>query len=341
MSVSKSSLLEQAIEQPVDFDLVQLIRVINRHLAISKQTFDLVIEADPMPDNGAPQVTDFQWRDSNATIVSNESSLTSGDATVPLYIYEALLSAFHQEDYALTDFLNILNNSYFKVFARTVEKSHLLLSDEFDRFFHHHSQQHKQRAQLSHCIAQISGLPNTNQAQRWLGYSLMLGRPNRSKNDLQQVLTDYFSLNISITCSSISKHQLTKDNWTRLGKEKSLATQESLCGQNNILGQGFLLGQRCWLSKQKINITVEPDNAEQLTQLTSDSAWYLELAQMTRYYLRDKTEIAILLKAPDSWFARTKLSSKSHETICLGRGFHIKSSQQDTPIVYLIHLVKD
>lgn len=62
---------------------------------------------------------------------------------------------------------------------------------------------------------------------------------------------------------------------------------------------------------------------------------------MTRYYLRDKTEIGIFLKAPDIWFERTKLSAKQNETLCLGRGFHIKSTQQDKPVVYLIHLVKD
>ncbi len=341
MPVKQSPLIEQAIAQPSQFDLVQLIRVINRHLAKAEHPFELIIAADPMPSNSPSQVTEFKWHSDSASILSNETSLTSGNATVPLYIYEALLTAFHQEDYALTDFLNILNDKYFKIFARTVEKSHLLLTDEFDRFFHHKSQQQNRRVQLSRCIAQLTGLPNTKQAKNWLSYGLVLGRPNRSIHDLQQVLADYFSLNISISCSRLSKHQLTKDSWTRLGRKKSFVHSTNDVAQNNLLGQGFLLGQRCWLSKQKIKITVEPDNAKQLKMLTNDKDWYHELAQMTRYYLRDKTEVAILLKAPDSWFERTKLSSKSHETICLGRGFHIKNVQQDKPIIYLIHLVKE
>ncbi|SFC12540.1 type VI secretion system baseplate subunit TssG [Pseudoalteromonas denitrificans] len=333
------SLIQQAQAQPDKFELVQLIRIINRHLAKTEQAFELIVEADPMPNNMKSQISEFKFLGKKAIISSSKTSLTSGDTVVPVYIYEELLKAFHGEDYALFDFLNIFNDRYFKLFARTVEKTHLLLTDEIDRYFKDARQKNSQ-VHLANSIAQLTSLPNSPQTKNWLGYSLMLGLPNRSQQNLQQILSDYFELNITTFCTHLSKHQLTHESWTKLGAKKNINNASS-GGQNNQLGQGFLLGQRCWLSKQKINITVEVKNEYQLHQLTSDNNWFKELADMTRYYLRDKTQIGIFLKAPDSWFERTKLSTKQDETVCLGRGFHIKSTQQDKPVVYLIHLVKD
>ena len=334
------SLIQQAQAQPNKFELVQLIRIINRHLTQSPNPFELIIEADPMPDNLNSQISEFKFIGKKAIISSSKTSLTSGYTVVPVYIYEELLKAFHGEDYALFDFLNIFNDRYFKLFARTQEKTHLLLTDEIDRYFKKDRQSHSSVSQLTNCIAQLTGLPDSQKTKKWLGYSLMLGLPNRSLKNLQQMLTDYFGVKVTTYCNFLNKHQLTQESWTRLGPKRN-AENASNCGQNNQLGQGFLLGQRCWLSKQKINITVEAKDQDELQKLVNDTSWYKELADMTRYYLRDKTEIGIFLKAPDIWFKRTKLSSKQDETFCLGRGFHIKSTQQDKPVVYLIHLVKD
>lgn len=331
-----SSFIEEAKNAPEQFELVQLIRLLNRHFSSLAKPFELVIEADPMPNNIESEISDFDLVGQKAIISSSKTSLTSGYSVVPIYIYEALLTAFHDEQYALTDFLNIFNDRYFKLHIRTVEKTHLLLSEEIDRYLNstafqqkHHKKQH---SQLANCIAQLTALPDEPEVNRWLGYSLMLGSPNRSLSDLQAILADYFSLNVSIESGQLNKYKLEQENWTRLGREHSA---------NNQLGRGFLLGKRCWLSKQRINITLEADVIERFNELIEENIWYRELAQMARYYLRDKTEVAIYLKAPESWFQRIQLSSNIEKTVRLGRDFHLKNSQQNKPVNYLIHLVKD
>ena len=255
---------------------------------------------------------------------------------------------FHDEQYALNDFLNVFNDRYFKLFVRTVEQTHLLLTDELDRYLnsaaHQQSRQQKQQVQLSHCLAQLSALPDESACKNWLGYSLLLGSGNRSLKDLQQVLSDYFSLQVQIDSGQLNKHKLESESWTRLGVKPSIENQlNSACvtEQNNQLGRGFLLGKRCWLSQQRVNITFAANSREQLTFLIKDTAWYLELTRMVRCYLRDKSEIALYLKAPDSWFEPIKLSVDTEKTVRLGRGFHLKNSQQSKPVVYLLHLVKD
>jgi len=333
-------LIQQAVSKPEQFDLVQLMRLINLHLSKSEQPFEVFVEADPVPNNIDTEVSDFQIDAKQATISSALTSLTSGNAVVPIYIYEALLAAFHDEEYSLADFLNIFNDRYFKLYARTIEKTHLLLTEEFDRFFEPANHQHKQHTQLTSCLAQLCGLSDSSQHKKWLGYSLLLGLPTRSLQNLQRVIADYFSLSVSIRSSHVSKHQLEAENWTRLGPKKAIGNHH-LCEQNNQLGRGFLLGQHCWLSKQKIIITISVCDQAQLSTLTTDNDWFEEMAQMTRFYLRDKSEIEIYLEAPDKWFARTQLSTTKNKTVRLGRGFHLKSSQQDNLVVYLIHLVKD
>jgi predicted component of type VI protein secretion system len=335
-------LIKKAIEQPNAFNLIQLMRIINRRLATSATPFSLVISADPVPNNTESQISDFFWLDNRAEISTTKTSLSSGNATVPLYIYEALLEAFHKEEHSLTDFLNILNDRYFKLYARTVEKSHLLLTDEVDRYFKRENHPQKPQHALATCISQLTGLPDDPIIKNWLGYSLKLGSSNRSQEDLRQILSDYFSLSVQIRSTGMTKHQLTSESWTYLHSTKSSHDSFSVnTGQNNQLGRGFLLGQRCWLKKQKMCITISPDSADELQMLIGHNAWYLELAQMTRYYLRDNTHIAIYLKAPDRWFPRTTLSTPKEISVCLGRGFQINSSPQDKDIVYLIHLVKD
>ncbi|MEI6893172.1 MAG: type VI secretion system baseplate subunit TssG [Colwellia sp.] len=343
-------LITKALAEPEAFSLLQLMRIINRQLANSAQPFQLVIAADPMPNNTANEISDFSWQENRALITSTESSLTSGDAAVPQYIYQALLAAFHQEDYALHDFLNMINDRYFKLYARTIEKTHLLLTDEVDRYFIRENHPQKPQRALASCIAQLTSLPGLDENKNWLGYSLMLGKPNRSQRDLQQVLSDYFSLSINIKCSKLTKHQLSQENWTRLGVTNKQTvsvnntdknTKQSHTGQNNQLGQGFLLGKRCWLAKQKMNITITAQSEEQLQMLSCHDAWYLELAQMSRFYLRDKTPVAIYLQAPEKWFSRSRVSMNTEETVCLGRGFYLPKSCQEQAITYLIHLVKD
>lgn len=342
------SLIEKALTEPEDFDLVQLVRVLNRHFAKVAKPFELIIEADPMPNNIAAEISDFDLVGQQAIISTSKTSLTSGYSVVPTYIYEELLTAFHDEQYALADFLNIFNDRYFKLYVRTVEKTHLLLTDEIDRYVNSASfqQKHHKRSQvqLASCLAQLSALPDELEARNWLGYSMILGSPNRSLDDLQQVLADYFSLKVSINSGQLNKYKLDQENWTRLGTNKPLNNQRAYgqsSPQNNQLGRGFLLGQRCWLSKQRVNITLEAKSQQQLKFLVDDSAWSRELASMTRSYLRDKTEIAIYLKAPDSWFHSIQLSVDIEKTVRLGRGFHLKNSQQNKPVVYLNHLVKD
>jgi len=349
MSVMQQvSLMEQIQDGPENFDLVQLIRVLNRHFSALAKPFELVIEADPMPNNLAAEISDFDIVGQKATISSSKTSLTSGHSVVPIYIYEELLTAFHEEQYALADFLNIFNVRYFKLYVRTVEKTHLLLTDEIDRYLNSTSFQQKHhkktQVQLASCLAQLSALPDEVEVKNWLGYSMILGSPNRSLDDLQQVLADYFSLKVSINSGQLNKYKLDQESWTRLGVKKSLGNQADngkFAEQNNQLGRGFLLGQRCWLSKQRVNITLEAKSQEQLKFLVDDTAWSRELANITRSYLRDKTEIAIYLKAPDSWFQSIQLSVDIEKTVRLGRGFHLKNSQQNKPVVYLNHLVKD
>jgi len=342
------SLIEQVKEEPENFDLVQLVRVLNRHFSQIAKPFELIIEADPMPNNIAAEISDVDLLGQKAIISSSKTSLTSGYSVVPIYIYEELLSAFHEEQYALADFLNIFNDRYFKLYVRTVEKTHLLLTDEIDRYLNSTSfqQKHHKKAQvqLASCLAQLSALPDEVEVKNWLGYSMILGSPNRSLDDLQQVLADYFSLKVSINSGQLNKYKLDQESWTRLGVREPLNNQEKnarILEQNNQLGRGFLLGQRCWLSKQRVNITFEAESKEQLEFLVDDSAWSRELANITRSYLRDKTEVAIYLKAPDSWFQSIQLSVDIEKTVRLGRGFHLKNSQQNKPVVYLNHLVKD
>jgi predicted component of type VI protein secretion system len=343
-----SSVLEKALVEPEQFDLVQLIRVLNRHFAQSEHPFELVVEADPMPNNKAGSVSAFELVGQKAIIASSKTSLTSGYSVVPNYIYEELLNAFHDEQYALNDFLNMFNDRYFKIYVRTVEKCHLLLTDELDRYAksteYRRNRQQRQQIQLSNCLAQLSALPDEANNKKWLGYSLVLGSANRSLPDLQRVLSDYFSLKVSIESGQLNKYKLEQESWTRLGAANSVENQFNTTRslqQNTQLGRGFLLGKRCWLPEQRINITVEAESRSQLKFLIEDNAWYLELTQMTRCYLRDKTEIALNLKAPDNWFERIQLSEDIEKTVRLGRGFHLKNSQQNKPVVYLLHLVKD
>jgi predicted component of type VI protein secretion system len=346
--MQQNSLIEYVQRAPEDFDLVQLVRVLNRHFAKVAKPFELIIEADPMPNNIEADISELALVGQKAIISSSKTSLTSGHSVVPIYIYEELLTAFHDERFALVDFLNIFNDRYFKLYVRTVEKTHLLLTDEIDRYLNSTSfqQSHhkKSQVQLASCLAQLSALPDELGVKNWLGYSMILGSPNRSLNDLQQVVSDYFSLKVEIKSGQLNKYKLEQENWTRLGAKKSLNNQKNshqILPQNNQLGRGFLLGQRCWLSKQRVNITLEAKSQEQLIFLVNDTAWSRELASMTRSYLRDKTEIAIYLKAPDSWFQSIQISVDIDKTVRLGRGFHFKNSQQNKPVVYLNHLVKD
>lgn len=334
------SLMQQANQQPKKFELFQLIRIVNRYTQASNRPFELVVEAEPMPDNARAQVSDFQLLASKAVIRSNKSSLTSGNAAVPMYIYEELLKAFHNEDLALFDFLNIFNDRYFKLYAKTVDKSHLLLSEELDRFARYQQQDQGQvHTSLMHCMSNLCALPVNDKTENWAYLGLLLGMGNRSIHNLQQALSHYFQLELKVWSKELNKHQLGQESWSRLGSDN--ADMASLKPQNTQLGMGLLAGQRCWLSRQRIIISVSPTSQQQLLELLENKDWYQQMSDMVRLHLRDKTEISIYLKAPGFWFPPLILSSDPQKTIRLGRGFHLKTTRHHQPIIYLIHLEKD
>ena len=311
-----------------EFELVQLLRLVAKHR--QQDGFKRIrIQANPHPHGAERQVDNVMFNAQGVTIAANQTSLSSGSAVVPAYVYEELLSAYHQESFSLSDFLNIFNDRYFKQFAKVKASGHLLLNLELDK----QKKLSETRAQtLMDSLCQVAGVPNRQQFASWVRHAFGLGLGTRSLPLLKRMLSDYFDFDVSLRVKPVSKYRLAQSECSRLGQK----------GQNNQLGKGLFLGSRCWVPLRRINVTIRPKNQQELLFLKKDRAWRHELANMVRFYLRDKTEVAVFLKAPGTWYDSARLSSDREQTVRLGRGFHLSGSRLGSEqITNLLHLVKD
>ena len=215
--------------------------------------------------------------------------LCSAIAVMPPPYTEFLLARTKQKDYAMEEFFNIFNHRMISFFYRGWEKY---------RFFIEYEKSREDR--LSARLLDLLGMGTEGMRGRggiqdaaYLNYTALLARHIRSAASLQQILEDYFGVQVHIQQFAGAWRRLSVENQTCfLGRG----------GANERLGVGVVAGDEVWDHHGRIRISLGPMPIDQYLKLLPGQDAYHELVAWLRFYSNGsyETEVQLVLARADA-----------------------------------------
>jgi type VI secretion system protein ImpH len=215
--------------------------------------------------------------------------LCAAISVMPAPYTEFLLARTRQKDYAMEDFLNIFNHRMISFFYRGWEKY---------RFFIEYERTGEDR--LSARLLDLLGLGTEGLRGRggipddaYLNYVGLLARHVRSAASLQQILEDYFGVDVHI--------QQFAGAWRKLSAENQTCFS-GFGGPNERLGVGVVAGDEVWDHHGRIRIALGPMRFEQYLKFLPGQEAYRELVAWLRFYSNGsyETEVQLVLAREDA-----------------------------------------
>jgi type VI secretion system protein ImpH len=215
--------------------------------------------------------------------------LCAAISVMPAPYTELLIARARQKDHAMEDFFNVFNHRMISFFYRGWEKYRFYIAYERSK-----------EDRLSDRLLDLLGLGTKGLRDRggipddaYLNYTALLARHVRSAASLQQILEDYFGVNVHI--------QQFAGAWRKL-KPESQTSFKGLGGANERLGIGVVAGDEVWDHHGRIRISLGPMRFEQYLSLLPGREAYDELVAWLRFYSNGcyETEVQLILAREDA-----------------------------------------
>ncbi|MGP8173459.1 MAG: type VI secretion system baseplate subunit TssG [Terracidiphilus sp.] len=215
--------------------------------------------------------------------------LCAAISVMPTPYTEFLIARAREKDHAMEDFLNIFNHRMISFFYRGWEKY---------RFFIEYEKSGEDR--LSARLLDLLGLGTEGLRGRggipddaYLNYVALLARHVRSAASLQQILEDYFGVQVHI--------QQFAGAWRKLNPENQTCFT-GFGGASERLGVGVVAGDEVWDHHGRIRISLGPMRFEQYLKFLPGQDAYHELVAWLKFYSNGsyETEVQLVLAREDA-----------------------------------------
>jgi type VI secretion system protein ImpH len=215
--------------------------------------------------------------------------LCAAISVMPAPYTEFLIARAREKDHAMEDFLNIFNHRMISFFYRGWEKY---------RFFIEYEKSGEDR--LSDRLLDLLGLGTEGLRERggipdgaYLNYVSLLARHVRSAASLQQILEDYFGVQVHI--------QQFAGAWRKLNPENQTCFT-GFGGASERLGVGVVAGDEVWDHHGRIRISLGPMRFEQYLKFLPGKDAYHELVAWLKFYSNGsyETEVQLVLAREDA-----------------------------------------
>jgi type VI secretion system protein ImpH len=215
--------------------------------------------------------------------------LCAAISVMPATYTEFLIARAREKDHAMEDFLNIFNHRMISFFYRGWEKY---------RFFIEYERTRDDR--LSTRLLDLLGLGTKGLRNRggvsdeaYLNYAGLLARHVRTAASLQQILEDYFDVDVHI--------QQFAGAWRKLSVENQTCFT-GLGGASERLGVGTVAGDEVWDHHGRIRISLGPMRFENYLKFLPGQEAYRELVAWLKFYSNGsyETEVQLVLAREDA-----------------------------------------
>ncbi len=251
--------------------------------------------------------------------------LTGPQGVLPPHYTALLIRRIRAKDFALRDFLDLLNHRTISLFFRAWEKYRLPFRYERARL-----EGEAQTDLATFCLYCLVGLGTGGLRGRsqvddecflyYAGHFARLGRPAVA---LESLLEDYFELPIRVLQA--------QGQWLSLEAEDRslLPSAENRKGRNCQLGASLIAGERVWDVQSKVRLRVGPLDYAQFRAFLPAGDALRPLCRLTRHYLGPEFsfDVQLVLKAKEAPACR--LTGEGPDRPCLGWNTWVRCNDFD------------
>ncbi len=226
----------------------------------------------------------------------NFMGLTGPLGVLPMPYSELVLERLRNRDATLRDFLDLFNHRMISLFYQAWEKYRFFVPyerGERDRFSHH--------------VLALLGLGTTGLQDRLevpddslLFYSGLLSAHTRSAAGLQQLLADYFRVEVEIEQFVGAWYPVEIDSQCSLGEGASYSER---------LGFGAVVGDEIWDQQSRIRVRLGPLPLDQYLEFLPGGDAYRHVKTLTRFYAGGEYDVEIQLVLLREEVPRCELSA--------------------------------
>ena len=278
-------------QEPFNFEFFQAVRLLEKLLpdrlpvgGFGNPSEEVVrLGTHPSLSFPASEIQSLQWDDDQAPLLKvNFMGLTGPQGPLPQWYTATVLEQLRSGDSTLRDFLDIFNHRSLSLFYRAWQKYRFGVAYERgdrDKFF-------------VNLLALIGlGTPGLNGKQSVVDEALifyggLLSPHQRSAATLEQLLSDYFDVQVEV--------DQFVGGWYRL----DLDTQCCMDGTetpSQQLGKGAVLGDEIWDQHSRVRIKLGPLSLEKYLEFLPSGSAYKSLQALTRFYSNEEFEFDIQL----------------------------------------------
>lgn len=223
-----------------------------------------------------------QWQ-----VTTNILGLTGSMGVLPYHYSELVLQRNKKRDRALMRYLDLFNHRLISLFYQASTKYRLPYTYEAHALTRNQLKSSKSNVdRQTFALLSLIGLGADHLQNRMLVrdesliyYGGLLSLQVRTAQNLKQIISDYFSVPVSIEEFVGQWQDLIDDVRTRLPWDRHPQ------GQNSCLGRNSMLGKRGWFAQGKIKISIGPLSQQQHQQFAPGSTSTQTLNELVRLYL--------------------------------------------------------
>ncbi len=275
------SLMPDIMQTPERVEFLQVVRLL-RHISLTRK---IEYHPDPMPIGDNVDVVSIESSSQRVKVMLGLEALSGCKGIIPDYLYSELLRSLHQDSSPLQAFLDVFNQRYFELLSNAATTRNALLREEQDAVLGKTLTRLSQKTALSQLYALPDSLLDKSHVS-FLRFSFLLGVKNRSIRGLNQLLSEYFQLDVGSKVVGSTTYRMPQESLTRLG---------TALGHNNQLGGGLLLGKQGTQLYQSLEIRIKPKSRKEYLSLLTNSHFAKTFRQLVSTYLREMVDVKIYL----------------------------------------------
>lgn len=275
---STASVIKRLFTQPYEFSFLQAVRLFQK---LSPNGINIGNTLTPAEDPvsfssrytySLPSSDIYRVHvvDNKPQIEVNFWNIAGPHGSLPAPLSEKVSERIREGDFALKEFLDIFNHRLLSVYYCIAQKYSFVLSPTTSV----QTTQGQMMCALAGVDPAREGYASTHTAALAQYSSIMWQRP-RSAAGLEQILSDYFQVPISIEQFVGSWVDINRRQRTFMGVKR---------GRNHKLGRTTFLGKRFWQSSHHFVVNVGPLTRDQFYLFVPTGSAYAEICDMIKFY---------------------------------------------------------
>jgi len=289
---TNSSLEEQILKTPYEFDFYQAIRLLEKMRPEAhplgegsnplKEAVSISSRITLSPSGADLQSLALSQTDKPPVLTINFLGLAGIQGPLPIPYTELLIERLRQKDTSFKDFLDIFNHRLASFWHRLRKKIVLGIA-----------QVRPDETSVGKSFLDLVGIESDYVRNRLsisdsalLGQASVFWKRPRSQIGLQRLLRSYFGLPIVVLQFQPGWQNASERDWTRIGSSH---------GKHNVLGKSVILGKRSWDQTAGVGLLIPPLTYHQYIHFRKETAFeYTALRDLTILYLGEGQRIHIL-----------------------------------------------